>query len=129
MRRFSVGGDLTVPTTPPTFIASTLTQFPGSQLARQRARELGIELGSMETGNLNAITDVEGVGVGHSTLIEGDSIRTGVTAIAPHGSNLIDEKVVAAVDLFNAYGKSTSLPQIIYEGVLETPIVLTETMN
>jgi len=98
-------------------------------LARQRARELGIELGSMETGKLNAITDVEGVGVGHSTLIEGDSIRTGVTAITPHRGNLIDEKVVAAVDLFNAYGKSTGLPQIIYEGVLETPIVLTETMN
>jgi len=98
-------------------------------LARQRARELGIELGSMETGKLNAITDVEGVGVGHSTLVEGDSIRTGVTAIAPHRGKLIDEKVVAAVDLFNAYGKSTGLPQIIYEGVLETPIVLTETMN
>jgi D-aminopeptidase len=98
-------------------------------LARQRARELGIELGSMETGRLNAITDVEGVGVGHSTLIEGDSIRTGVTAIAPHKGNLIDEKVVAAVDLFNAYGKSTGLPQIIYEGVLETPIILTETLN
>jgi len=98
-------------------------------LARQRARELGIELGSMETGRLNAITDVEGVGVGHSTLIEGGSIRTGVTAIAPHDGNLIDEKVVAAVDLFNAYGKSTGLPQIIYEGVLETPIILTETLN
>ena len=98
-------------------------------MARQRARELGIELGSMETGRLNAITDVEGVGVGHSTLIEGGSIRTGVTAIAPHDGNLIDEKVVAAVDLFNAYGKSTGLPQIIYEGVLETPIILTETLN
>ena len=98
-------------------------------MARQRARELGIELGSMETGKLNAITDVEGVGVGHSTLVEGDSIRTGVTAIAPHGGNLVDDEVVAAVDLFNAYGKSTGLPQIIYEGVLETPIVLTETMN
>jgi D-aminopeptidase len=59
----------------------------------------------------------------------GDSIRTGVTAIAPHRGNLVDEKVVAAVDLFNAYGKSTGLPQIIYEGVLETPIILTETMN
>ena len=98
-------------------------------MARQRARELGIELGSMETGKLNAITDVKGVGVGHSTLVEGESIRTGVTAIAPHRGSLIDEKVVAAVDLFNAYGKSTGLPQIIYEGVLETPIVLTETLN
>jgi D-aminopeptidase len=98
-------------------------------LTRQRARELGIELGSMETGRLNAITDVKGVGVGHSTMIEGNSIRTGVTAIVPHQGNILEEKVVAAVDLLNAYGKSTGLPQIIYEGVLETPIMLTETLN
>jgi len=98
-------------------------------LTRPRAREFGIELGTMETGRLNAITDVEGVGVGHSTLIEGDSIRTGVTAIAPHPGNLIEDKVVAAVDLFNTYGKSTGLPQIINEGTLETPIMLTETLN
>jgi D-aminopeptidase len=83
----------------------------------------------MEPGSRNAITDVEGVGVGHSTIIEGDSVRTGVTAIVPHQGNLIDEKVTAAVDLFNAYGKSTGLPQIIYEGTLETPIMLTETLN
>lgn len=83
----------------------------------------------MEPGRLNAITDVEGVGVGHSTIIEGDSIRTGVTAIVPHGGNLVEEKVTAAVDLFNAYGKSTGLPQIMYEGTLETPIMLTETLN
>ena len=98
-------------------------------MVRPRARELGIELGSMETGRLNAITDVKGVGVGHSTMIEGNSIRTGVTAIVPHQGNILEEKVVAAVDLFNAYGKSTGLPQIIYEGVLETPIMLTETLN
>jgi len=98
-------------------------------LARPRAREFGIQLGSMEAGKLNTITDVEGVGVGHSTLIEGDSIRTGVTAITPHSGDLTEDKVVAAVDLFNAYGKSTGLPQIIYEGVLETPIMLTETLN
>ncbi|HIH89136.1 TPA: S58 family peptidase [Candidatus Bathyarchaeota archaeon] len=83
----------------------------------------------MKTGRLNALTDVEGVGVGHSTLIEGDSVRTGVTAIVPHQGNLIEDKVTAAVDLFNAYGKSTGLPQIIYEGTLETPIMLTETLN
>ena len=83
----------------------------------------------MEVGRLNAITDVDGVGVGHSTMIEGDSIRTGVTAIVPHGGNLFEEKVVAAVDLFNAYGKSTGLPQVILDGVLETPIMLTETLN
>jgi D-aminopeptidase len=98
-------------------------------LARLRAREYGIQFGSMEPGNLNAITDVEGVGIGHSTLIEGDSVRTGVTAIVPHDGNLFEKKVVAAVDIFNAYGKSIGLPQIIFEGVLETPIMLTETLN
>ncbi len=98
-------------------------------MARPRARGFGVELGTMRVGRMNAITDVVGVGVGHSTIIEGDSIRTGVTAIVPHQGNLIDEKVVAAVDLFNAYGKSTGLPQIIYEGTIETPIMLTETLN
>ncbi len=96
---------------------------------RPRARDFGVRLGSMELGSLNAITDVEGVGVGHSTLLEGDSVRTGVTAIAPHPGNLLDEKVVAAVDLFNAYGKSTGLPQVMFEGVIETPVMLTETLN
>ncbi|MFA5869646.1 MAG: P1 family peptidase [Candidatus Bathyarchaeia archaeon] len=95
---------------------------------KARAREF-IRLGDMETGRLNAITDVEGVGVGHSTIIEGDSVRTGVTTIVPHQGNLVEDKVTAAVDLFNAYGKSTGLPQIIYEGTLETPIMLTETLN
>ncbi len=95
---------------------------------KPRAREL-VRLGVMEPGARNALTDVEGVGVGHSTLIEGDSVRTGVTAIVPHQGNLVEDKVTAAVDLFNAYGKSTGLPQIIYEGTLETPIMLTETMN
>ncbi len=96
---------------------------------RIRAREFGIEIGTLETGRYNAITDVEGVGVGHSTLISGDSVRTGVTAIAPHQENPYEEKVTAAVDLFNAYGKSTGLPQIMFEGVIETPILLTETLN
>ena len=94
-----------------------------------RAREMGIRLGSMEPGKFNAITDVEGVGVGHSTLIEGEDVRTGVTAIVPHDGNLFERKVVAAVDLFNAYGKSTGLPQIMFEGVIETPVMLTETLN
>jgi len=96
---------------------------------RPCARDFGVRLGSMEPGRLNAITDVEGVGVGHSTLIEGASVRTGVTAIVPHRGNLLEKKVVAAVDLFNAYGKSTGLPQIMFEGVIETPVMLTETLN
>jgi len=96
---------------------------------RVRAREFGIDMGLMEPGRLNAITDVEGVGVGHSTLIQGEDVRTGVTAILPHQSNLYEEKVTAAVDLFNAYGKATGLPQIMFEGVIEVPIMLTETLN
>ncbi|UCH57136.1 MAG: P1 family peptidase [Candidatus Bathyarchaeota archaeon] len=98
-------------------------------IERVRARELGIEIGSMETGRLNAITDVEGVGVGHSTLISGDNVRTGVTAIVPHQENPYEEKMTATVDLFNAFGKATGLPQIMFEGVIETPILLTETLN
>ena len=104
---------------------------------RVRARELGIEIGEMETGRSNAITDVDGVGVGHATLIRGSGplkvgegpVRTGVTAIAPHQRNPYEEKVTAAVDLFNAYGKSTGLPQVKHMGVIETPIMLTDTLN
>ncbi len=97
--------------------------------ARPRAREFGIRIGSMEPGPMNAITDVEGVGVGHSTLIRGEDIRTGVTAIVPHQGDIHGEKVVAAVDLFNAFGKATGLPQVMLEGVIEVPILLTETLN
>jgi len=96
---------------------------------RVRARKFGIDMGLLEPGRLNAITDVEGVGVGHSTLIQGENVRTGVTAIVPHQGNPYEEKVTAAVDLFNAYGKATGLPQIMFEGVMEVPIMLTETLN
>jgi len=97
-------------------------------MARMRAREMGVELGG-ETRGHNAITDVEGVGVGHVTLIEGDDTRTGVTAITPHPGNLYEEKVAAAVDVLNGYGKSVGLTQIRFEGNVETPIMLTETLN
>jgi D-aminopeptidase len=96
---------------------------------RIRAREFGIELGTMKPGRYNAITDVEGVGVGHSTVIRGDSVRTGVTAIIPHRDDPFKVKVTAGVDLFNAYGKATGLPQVINQGNIETPIMLTETLN
>ncbi|KON29354.1 hypothetical protein AC482_06715 [miscellaneous Crenarchaeota group-15 archaeon DG-45] len=104
---------------------------------RVRAREMGIEIGSMEPGRLNAITDVEGVGVGHATLIRGDGplkvgegpVRTGVTAIAPHQGDIYEEKVASAVDPFNAFGKSTGLLQVAHMGVIETPILLTDTLN
>ena len=96
---------------------------------RPRAREFGIQLGVMETGRINAITDVPGVGLGHSTLIRGEDVRTGVTTIVPHQGDIHGEKVAAAVDLFNAYGKATGLPQVMLEGVIEVTILLTETQN
>ena len=104
---------------------------------RMRARDLGIEIGRMEPGMFNAITDVEGVSVGHCTIIWGDGplkvgdgpVRAGVTAIVPHHGNPFHKKVVAAVDLYNAFGKSVGLPQVMHMGVLETPILLTDTLN
>ena len=98
-------------------------------MKRQRIRDLGYEPGNLETGRCNAITDVEGVGVGHATVIEGDDIRTGVTAITPHGGNLYEDTVPAAVDILNGYGKTVGLSQVLFEGRIETPIMLTETLN
>ena len=97
-------------------------------MGRMRVREMGVQLGG-EPGRYNAITDVEGVGVGHVTLIEGEGIRTGVTAITPHPGNLYEDKVAAAVDVLNGYGKSVGLTQITFEGNIETPVMLTETLN
>ncbi len=98
-------------------------------MKRQRIRDLGYKPGEMEPGRYNAITDVDGVGVGHVTLIEGDDIRTGVTAITPHSGNLFENRVPAAVDILNGYGKTVGLSQVLFEGRLETPILLTETLN
>jgi D-aminopeptidase len=94
-----------------------------------RARQLGIAPGVLPPGPLNAITDVEGVLVGHTTLIAGDSIRTGATAILPHAGNLYQNKVPAGVFVFNAFGKSAGLEQIVELGEIETPIVLTNTLS
>jgi D-aminopeptidase len=95
---------------------------------RPRLRDLGIEPGILEPGPLNAITDVEGVKVGHRTLIEGEGIRTGVTAIVPHEGNVFQVKVPAAVFPANAFGKAAGLLQVQELGNLETPIVLTNTL-
>lgn len=94
-----------------------------------RARQLGIAPGVLPTGALNAITDVQGVLVGHTTLIAGDSIRTGATAILPHGGNLYRNKVPAAAFVFNGFGKSAGLSQVAELGEIETPIVLTNTLS
>ncbi|MCZ2151611.1 MAG: P1 family peptidase [Bryobacterales bacterium] len=97
--------------------------------ARQRARELGIKPGVLPPGKWNAITDVAGVRTGHVTLIEGDSIRTGVTAILPHPGNIFQEKVPAAVFVANAFGKLAGGTQVEELGNLETPVILTNTLS
>jgi D-aminopeptidase len=94
-----------------------------------RARELGIVVGTLPTGPLNAITDVAGVRVGHATLNRGVNIRTGVTAILPHAGNLFREKVPGAVFIGNAFGKLVGSTQVNELGEIETPILLTSTLN
>jgi len=91
-----------------------------------RARDLGLACGSLPPGVRNAIADVPGVTVGHTTLIE-DDIRTGVTAILPHAGNLFRDKCVAAAAVLNGFGKSIGLVQLNELGTLETPILLTNT--
>ena len=99
-----------------------------SPAPRVRARSLGIAPGILPPGTLNAITDVAGVLVGHVTLIEGDSIRTGATAIRPHPGNLYRDRVPAGIVVGNGYGKLMGSTQVQELGELETPIVLTNTL-
>lgn len=96
---------------------------------KARARELGVIVGALPTGPLNAITDVPGVRVGHTTLNRGSNIRTGVTAILPHSGNLFREKVPGAVFIGNAFGKLAGCTQVNELGEIETPILLTSTLN
>jgi D-aminopeptidase len=95
---------------------------------RPRARDLGIAPGALTPGPLNAITDVAGVRVGHTTVVEGETVRTGVTAILPHAGNLFQEKVPGAVFVGNAFGKLAGSTQVNELGTIETPIVLTNTL-
>jgi D-aminopeptidase len=97
--------------------------------AQQRVEEIPLKIGVMQRGALNAITDVEGVKVGHTTLVKGDSVRTGVTAILPHGGNIFQQKVPAAVFVGNGFGKLAGSTQINELGNLETPVILTNTLN
>ena len=96
---------------------------------RPRAREAGVIVGVLPTGPLNAITDVDGVLVGHTTIIRGDNIRTGVTAILPHGGNLFSEKVPGAVFVGNGFGKLAGSTQVNELGEIETPLLLTSTLS
>ena len=99
------------------------------QSQHKRIRETGIELGVLQPGKMNAITDVPGVRVGHTTLILGDSVRTGVTAILPHDGNIFQEKVPAAIYIGNGFGKLAGYSQVEELGNIETPIILTNTLS
>lgn len=96
---------------------------------RPRLRDFGLKPGILPPGKFNAITDVPGVKVGHVTLIRGKNVRTGVTAILPHGGNIYQEKVPAAVYIGNGFGKLTGSTQIEELGNIETPIILTNTLS
>lgn len=108
------------------FILTTLVFAHGRA---QDCRSMGIRIGVMGRGTLNAITDVSGVRVGHTTLVKADSIRTGVTAILPHDSNIFQNKVPAAIYIGNGFGKLAGYTQVKELGTLETPVVLTNTLS
>jgi len=96
---------------------------------RPRASDLGLKVGILPTGRLNAITDVAGVEVGHTTIISGNNIRTGVTAVLPHSGNLYREKVPGAIFVGNGFGKLAGSTQVDEMGEVETPILLTNTAS
>src|SRR5882757_10434313 len=100
-----------------------------SSNTRPRASDLGLKVGILPTGRLDAITDVAGVEVGHTTIISGDNIRTGLTAVLPHSGNLYREKVPGAVFVGNGFGKLTGSTQVDEMGEIETPILLTNTAS
>src|SRR5512146_1527382 len=106
-------------------IASTAFSQNPANPARPRAKDIGLKVGVLPTGPLDAITDVAGVLVGHTTVVRGDNVRSGVTAILPHSGNLYREKVPGAVFLGNAFGKLTGSTQVNELGDIETPILLT----
>ena len=106
----------------------TLASSPQEPVESRRARDLGIVVGTLPTGPLNAITDVPGVMVGHFTLDIGKEVHTGATAILPHGGNVFQDKVPAAVYVGNGFGKLMGSTQVQELGEIETPIVLTNTL-
>ncbi|WP_026946212.1 DmpA family aminopeptidase [Algoriphagus marincola] len=106
-----------------------LVSLVSESYSQSRPRDLGIPFGVLPSGKLNAITDVEGLKVGHLTKIEGESIRTGVTAILPHGGNIFQEKVPAAIYVGNGFGKLAGVTQVQELGLIESPIILTNTLS
>jgi D-aminopeptidase len=112
-------------------VLSVAASVAGAQSGEQRprARDAGVVVGVLPTGKNNAITDVAGVKVGHTTLIRGDNVRTGVTAIVPHDGNLFQDKVPGAIVVGNGFGKLMGSTQVKELGEIETPILLTSTLN
>ena len=113
-------------------LAASLISAPlvlGQGESRPRARDIGLSPGVLDPGPENAITDIPGVLVGQVTLVEGDHVRTGVTAILPHGGNIFQDKVPGAVHIGNAFGKLAGSTQVVELGTIETPIVLTNTLS
>lgn len=107
----------------------TLLSLTSQAQEKKRVRDYGIKIGLIPTGKLNSITDVEGLKVGHTTLIVGDSIRTGVTAILPYDGNIFQHKIPAAIFAGNGFGKLAGSTQVNELGNLETPIILTNTLG
>ncbi|MBB5279143.1 D-aminopeptidase [Pacificimonas flava] len=110
-------------------MAAALGAFASTPAPAQRAREAGVVIGILDPGPLNAITDVDGVQVGHVTIREGRDINTGVTAILPHDGNPFRSRVPAGFVAFNAFGKFIGSTQVVELGEIETPILLTNTLN
>lgn len=109
--------------------AAAFAQSNMPENKRPRARDIGLKIGILPIGESNSITDVPNVRVGHSTIIRGENIRTGVTAILPHNGNLFREKVPGAVFVGNGFGKLTGSTQVNELGEIETPILLTSTLS
>ncbi|HTE23698.1 DmpA family aminopeptidase [Flavitalea sp.] len=110
-------------------LACMFCVLPVSSQTKKTAREQGITIGVMKPGKWNAITDVPGVLVGHTTIVRGDSIRTGATAIIPYAGNIFQQKVPAAIYVGNGFGKLTGISQVAELGTLEVPVVLTNTLG
>jgi D-aminopeptidase len=106
-----------------------LLNFFNLNAQMKKARDYGITIGILSVGKDNAITDVPGVKVGHFTLIKGDSVNTGVTAVVPHTGNIFQNKVPAGIFIGNGFGKLTGYPQVEELGNIETPIILTNTLS
>jgi D-aminopeptidase len=110
-------------------ISTAIIAQTAARSSRPRAADLGLKIGILPRGSLDAITDVAGVKVGQTTIIRGDDVRTGITAVLPHSGNLFREKVPGAVFIGNAFGKLVGSTQINELGEIETPVLLTSTLS